>query len=37
MGGAEASAVEPLVKSESVEVKSEFPGADAGAGCRRGQ
>lgn len=41
MGGAETSAVEPLVKSEYVEVKSKFAGAGAGAGegagCRRGQ
>lgn len=34
VGGAETSAVEPLVKRESVEVNSEYAGA--GAGSRRG-
>jgi hypothetical protein len=34
VGGAETSAVEPLVKIESVEVKSEYAGV--GAGSRRG-
>lgn len=34
VGGAETSAVEPLVKRESVEVNCEYAGA--GAGSRRG-
>lgn len=36
VGGAKTSAVEPLVKSEYVEVNSEYTGAGAGAGSRRG-
>lgn len=37
VGRAKTSAVEPLVKRESVEVNREYTGAGTGAGSRRGQ